>query len=136
MLEYTLLPFQDSTRKDIIMHSELDFRPVQIIIGHVIYNSPYKYWPDEKDLSHLLICKFWRQYVFSRDAGTGQTSLNFPNPWSRGYLLKMLKTLLLTICLDWPELLSVVPCTCRFWSFYFCWHSMRLVSVLCVQCEK
>ena len=29
------------------MHSELDFRPVQIITGHVIYNSPYKYWPDE-----------------------------------------------------------------------------------------
>ena len=69
-----------------------------------------------------------RQYVFSRDAGTGQTSLNFPNPWSRGYLLKMLKTLLLTICLDWPELLSVVPCTCRFWRFYFCWHSQILVT--------
>ena len=32
------------------MHSELDFRPVQIIAGHVIYNSPYKYWPNENDL--------------------------------------------------------------------------------------
>ena len=31
------------------MHSELDFRPVQIITGHVIYNRPYKYWPDEND---------------------------------------------------------------------------------------
>ena len=29
------------------MHLELDFRPVQIISGHVIYNSPYKYWPDK-----------------------------------------------------------------------------------------
>ena len=29
------------------MHSELDFRPDQIITGHVIYNSTYKYWPDE-----------------------------------------------------------------------------------------
>ena len=33
------------------MHSELDFRPVQIITGHVIYNSPYKYWPDENYLA-------------------------------------------------------------------------------------
>ena len=32
------------------MHSEIDFRPVQIKIGHVIYNSPYKYWPDENGL--------------------------------------------------------------------------------------
>ena len=32
------------------MHSELDFRPVQIITGHVTYNSPYEYWPDENDL--------------------------------------------------------------------------------------
>ena len=29
------------------MHSELDFRPVQLITSHVIYKSPYKYWPDE-----------------------------------------------------------------------------------------
>ena len=46
MLEYTLLRFQDmilSTSKDKILHSELDFMPVQIITGHVIYNSPYDY---------------------------------------------------------------------------------------------
>ena len=41
------------------MHSELDFRPVQVISSHVIYNSPYKYWPYENDLwldktSHLI----------------------------------------------------------------------------------
>ena len=30
-----------------MIQSELDFRPVQIITGHVIYNSLYKYWPDE-----------------------------------------------------------------------------------------
>ena len=45
MLEYTLLAFQNmiqSTRKDKIMHSLLDFRPVQIITYHVIYYSPYK----------------------------------------------------------------------------------------------
>ena len=29
------------------MHSGLDFRPVQIITGHVVYNSPYKYWVSE-----------------------------------------------------------------------------------------
>ena len=29
------------------MHSKLDFRPVQIITDHVIYNSPYKYGPAE-----------------------------------------------------------------------------------------
>ena len=29
------------------MHKYLDFRPVQIVTGHVIYNSPYKYWPAE-----------------------------------------------------------------------------------------
>ena len=29
------------------MHSELDFRPIQIITGLLIYNSPNKYWPDE-----------------------------------------------------------------------------------------
>ena len=46
MVEYTLLAFQNMircTRKDKIMHSKLDFRPVQIITDHVIYNSPYKY---------------------------------------------------------------------------------------------
>ena len=45
LILYTLLAFQDmilGTRKDKIMHSLLDFRPVQIITGHVIiYNSPY-----------------------------------------------------------------------------------------------
>ena len=35
------------------MHSELDFRPVQIITGHAIYNSPYKYWPAENGLNDL-----------------------------------------------------------------------------------
>ena len=40
-----------STRKDKIKHSEVDFRPVRIITGHAIYNSPYKYWPDENDRS-------------------------------------------------------------------------------------
>ena len=35
------------------MHSELDFRPVQIITDPVIYNSPYKYWPDENDLRNV-----------------------------------------------------------------------------------
>ena len=49
MLEYTLLHFQISTKKDKIMHSELNFRPVQIITGHLIYNSPYKYWLDENN---------------------------------------------------------------------------------------
>ena len=29
------------------MHSLLDSRPVQIITGHVTYNSTYKYWPAE-----------------------------------------------------------------------------------------
>ena len=50
MVEYTLLAFQNMircTRKDKIMHSKLDFRPVQIITDHVIYNSPYKYGPAE-----------------------------------------------------------------------------------------
>ena len=35
------------------MHSELDFRPFQIIKGHVVYNSPYKYRPDEKDPNQI-----------------------------------------------------------------------------------
>ena len=30
-------------KKRQLMHSLLDFRPVKIITGHVIYNSPYKY---------------------------------------------------------------------------------------------
>ena len=61
MLEYTLLAFQDmikSTRKDKIVHSELDFRPVQIITGHVIYNNPYQYWPDENDIVTLAMFNF------------------------------------------------------------------------------
>ena len=33
------------------MYSKLDLMPVQIITVHVIYNSPYKYWPDENDHS-------------------------------------------------------------------------------------
>ena len=44
------------------MHSELDFRPVQIITGPVIYTSPYKYWPDENDQSAKVCTKilyFW-----------------------------------------------------------------------------
>ena len=41
-----------STKKDKIMHSELDFRPASIITGHLIYNTPYKYIPDENDLDH------------------------------------------------------------------------------------
>ena len=48
MLEYNLLLFSGSDlkhkKRQIMMHSELDVRPVQIITGHVIYNSPYKYW--------------------------------------------------------------------------------------------
>ena len=35
-----------------IMHSKLNFRPVQIITDHVIYNSPYKYGPAENGHKH------------------------------------------------------------------------------------
>ena len=48
------------------MHSELDFRSVQIITGHVIYNSPYKYWPDENDPYHPLCWCLELQIVFGR----------------------------------------------------------------------
>ena len=34
-----------------MFHSELDFRPVQIITGDVIYKSLYKYWLGENGLS-------------------------------------------------------------------------------------
>ena len=37
-------------KKRQILHSELDFRPVQIITGHVIYKTPNKYWPDKNGL--------------------------------------------------------------------------------------
>ena len=40
------------------MHSELDFRSVQIITGHVIYNNPYKYWPVENDPYKKYILNF------------------------------------------------------------------------------
>ena len=47
-----------------ILHSELDFRPVQIITGHVIYNSPYKYWPDENGPSHLISSQSNQLFLF------------------------------------------------------------------------
>ena len=65
MVEYTLLAFQNMircTRKDKIMHSKLDFRPVQIITDHVIYNSPYKYGPAENGL-----CKTYTAQGFFYD---------------------------------------------------------------------
>ena len=41
------------------MHSQLDFRPVQIITDHVIYNSPYKYWPAENGQGQRFVgCDF------------------------------------------------------------------------------
>ena len=46
MLEHTL-EYLFRIWKDEIMHSELDFRPVQIITGH---NSHYEYWPNESNL--------------------------------------------------------------------------------------
>ena len=65
MVEYTLLAFQNMigcTRKDKIMHSKLDFRPVQIITDHVIYNSPYKYGPAEN--GHAGIFRFLMKGIF------------------------------------------------------------------------
>ena len=70
-MEYTLLAFQDmikSTRKDKIVHSELDFRPVRIITDHMIYNSPYKYWPAERGPNDLkrhwwILVKLWEEAV-------------------------------------------------------------------------
>ena len=41
------------------MHSELDFRPVQIIKGHVIYNSPYKY-----ENSQCLLASIERDFFY------------------------------------------------------------------------
>ena len=46
------------------MHAELDFRPVQIITGHVIYNSPYKYWPDENDQDKQFLSTTEREETF------------------------------------------------------------------------
>ena len=57
MLEYkyssTFSEYDLKHKKDKILHSELDFRPVQILTGHVIYNSPYKYWPNENGQNHV-----------------------------------------------------------------------------------
>ena len=44
------------------MHLELESRPVQIIKGHVIYNSPYKYWPDEN--SQCLLASIERDFFY------------------------------------------------------------------------
>ena len=40
------------------MHLKLDFRPVKIITDHVIFNSPYKYWPAERGPSHRNLVSF------------------------------------------------------------------------------
>ena len=43
------------------MHSELNFRPVQILTGHVIHNSPY-----DIDQMKTTIVRNFDQYVFLR----------------------------------------------------------------------
>ena len=54
MIEYSLPGFQEMTlsiRKSKIMHLELEFWSVQIITGHVFYNSRYNILTDESTLS-------------------------------------------------------------------------------------
>ena len=58
-----------------MMYLKLEFRPVQIITGHVIYNSPYKYWPDENDPKQIIKyqynCYFNGKDIFFRIENSG-----------------------------------------------------------------
>ena len=150
MLEYTLFFSGYDLKHKKRLNVPLDFMPVQIITGHVIYNSHYKYWPAERGHTQILV-KDWLFRLGSHESEysnmASKTVMIFLGWLVKSWIFFAIYSQLEHSFHTWPsdasriesDLMSrwMTPCECRYAiAFRHCLQTVAICSSSSLQRKK